>query len=215
MKRIIALLLIIGCLFCFAACVKDTGDQSEDFTKDIEAIRASLEASAPDIADITVTYDSDLGVLEGVYNVVYNLDGSATVTYSYELFNGFEDGAIADGVKSTHTGVATVYADGTLSEQIGGVASTQAIGFEINLDKSKLSDVSASAGILSAKVKAADTESVLGVAIGYDADIVITAGVDGVIDIVISYTTSTGPIEIHAAYTYIEEEPEEEGSEAA
>lgn len=210
MKRIIALLLVIGCILSFAACDNNQKDEAQDFTKHIENIKASLEASAPDIADITVTLDSEIGTLEGTYNVVYNEDGSATVTYSYERFNSFNDEAITDGIKSTYTGTVTVAADGTLSEELDGTASVEAVTFEINLDKDKLDSVSASAGILSAKVKAADTESVLGVAIGYDVDILITAGADGVVAIAISYNSASGPVEISASYTYIEEEPEEE-----
>ena len=203
MKKIIAFLLVMCCVLALAACGggKDPTDEvGVDNSQAISDIQSAFDASAPDVADITVVLKSSLGDLNGSYNIVYNEDGTATVTYSYEKFNSFEDGA--DEVKSTFSGTTTVAADGTVTDSLGGTASVEAITFDIQLDESKLSSVVAGAGALNAKVKAADTKAILGVEIGYDVDLVISSGKLGVTSVAISYNSASGPVEIIAVYTY-------------
>ena len=206
MNKIIAFLLVVCCVFMLAAC--DGGNKTPDDVVDnsqaISDLQTALDASAPAKADITVVLKSSLGDLNGSYDVVFNEDGTATVTYSYEKFNSFEDGASSE-IKSTYTGTTTVAADGTVTDSLGGVASVEAISFNIQLDESKLSSVTAGAGAISAKVKAADTKAILGVEIGYDVDLVISSGKLGVTSVAISYESASGPVEIVALYTYTAE----------
>ena len=210
MKKIIALLLVLGCIFVFASCDNNGGKDNTDkggvdISKAISDLQAALDASAPDAADITVVLESSLGNLNGSYNVVFNEDGTATVTYSYEKFNGFEESSSSNEIKSTYTSTTTVAADGTVTDSLGGVASVEAISFDIQLDESKLSSVVAGAGSISAKVKAADTKAILGVEIGYDVDLSISSGKLGVHSIAISYNSAAGPVEIVAVYSYTAE----------
>lgn len=220
MKKIIALALVLCCVFSLASCKdknKDDNKNKVDVSAYISEMQTALDSSAPDVADVTVKLSASLGELNGSYNVTYSEDGAALVVYSYERFNSFEDGAIADDIKSTYTGTALIGPDGSISDD-SGVVDTEVLGtirFNYNLDKSKLQSVTASSGVLSAKIAAADTEAILGVALDCDADIVITAGSLGVNTISISYNSAGGPVEIVAVYTYIvEEETEgEEGTE--
>lgn len=216
MKKILAIILVIGCVLSFAACnlFKKDNERTDD-ASDIPAIQAKIDASAPISAEISVVLKSSLGNLNGVYNVTYNEDGSAFVSYSYEQFNKFEEGSSTTELKSTVTGNTTVSADGKVADSIGGVASVEAVSFDIKLDENKLESVKIDAGALSAKIKAADTEAVLGVALAYDVDIIITTGSNGVTAIAISYTTTSGPVEINASYSYPVPEVEEEGEESA
>ena len=216
MKKILAIILVIGCVLSFAACnlFKKDNERTDD-ASDIPAIQAKIDASAPISAEINVVLKSSLGNLNGVYNVTYTEDGSAFVSYSYEQFNKFEEGSSTTELKSTVTGNTTVSADGKVADSIGGVASVEAVSFDIKLDENKLESVKIDAGALSAKIKAADTEAVLGVALAYDVDIIITTGSNGVTAIAISYTTTSGPVEINASYSYPVPEVEEEGEESA
>ena len=203
MKKIIALLLVMCCVLTLAAC--DGSDDNPDNggvdnSQAISDMQSVLDASAPDVADITVVLKSSLGDLNGSYNIVYNQDGTALVTYSYEKFNAFD--ADTTEFKSTYTGTTTVAADGTVTDSLGGTASVEAITFDIQLDESKLSSVVAGAGALNAKVKAVDTKAILGVEIGYDVDLVISSGKLGVTSVAISYNSASGPVEIVAVYTY-------------
>lgn len=211
MKKIIALILIVGCIFALASCKpSDKGDGNNDGNQGnnnvdktgVAAIQKSIDDSAPKSADISVEFESTLGTLNGKYDVTYNADGSATVDYSYELFNTFDENAVRDEIKSTHTGVATVTSSGEVSGDLGGVASVEAVTFDINLDSSKLTTGEVSASVLKAKVAAANTADVLGVSIGYDVDLTITTGAGRVTYIIINYTTNMGPVEITAIYHY-------------
>ena len=112
MKKIIALMLVVGCIFAFASCNLipgfGTGDSGGDTGKvdnseGIAAIQSAIDASAPDIAEISVVLDSSLGTLNGEYDVTYNEDGSAIVNYYYELFNSFGDDGVSDSFKSEYT----------------------------------------------------------------------------------------------------------------
>lgn len=214
MKKIIALALILCTVFALASCGIFGGEDEKEpeAVVDIAAIQAKIDISAPDAAEITVLLKASLGDLNGAYSVLYNEDGTATVAYSYELFNAFGEGDSSE-IKSVYTGTTTVGADGALTEQIGGVAAVEAVTFEINLDGSKLESETFSNNILSAKVKAADTEAILGVALEYDADLIITIGDEGVTSVSIAYSSESGPVEIVTTYEYFEEVEEEEDGE--
>ena len=219
MKKIIALILLVGCIFTLCSCnlFKKDEDKKED-DKDstdivipednapvidkeaVAAIQAKIDASAPATADVTVTLEAVLGNLSSEYNVTYNSDGTATVVYTYEKFNSFD--LDTDEYKSTYAGTVTISADGTLSEEVGGDASVEALTFDINLDPSKLNTATVASGVLAATVKAGNTQAVLGVNLGAEASLVVSTNANGVVSVAISYTSSAGPVEIIATYTY-------------
>jgi len=208
MKKIIALLLVIGCVFAFASCKPSNNNDGNDNsannvdTSGVASIQKCIDEAAPKSADISVEFESTFGTLNGKYDVTYNEDGSATVDYSYERFNTFDENAERNEVKSTYVGVATVSSTGEVTGDLNGVASVEAVSFDINLDSSKLVSATISASVLKAKVAAANTADILGVNIGYDVDVTITTGSGRVTYIVISYTTDMGPVEITSIYHY-------------
>lgn len=223
MKKILALILIVSCIFTLCSCglfkknddnndndngsnnTQTGGDNnSGDETPAIDvaaiaAIQAKIDASKPVTADITVTLEAALDDLLSEYNVTYNDDGTATVVYTYEKFNTFDEDS--DEYKSSYSGTVTVGADGTVSGDIG-TASVEALTFDINLDTSKLATAEVVAGVLTATVKAANTASILGINLGSDASIVVSTNASGVSFIAISYISAAGPVEIIATYTY-------------
>ena len=218
MKKIIALILLVSCILSLCSCkffkkednkntntdnsnVQTPGDKTPEFDVEaVAAVQAKIDASKPSAADITVTLNAGLGNLYSEYNVTYNEDGTATVVYTYEKFNSFDEDA--DEYKSTYSGTVTVSADGTVSDELGGTASVEALTFDINLDASKLETAQVVSGILTATVKAANTASVLGINLGVDASVVISTSAKGVVSVAISYTSAAGPVEIIATYTY-------------
>ena len=206
MKKILALILVIGCIFAFASCNLISsivpGGSSEPAKETVKDIQKAIDESAPRGASVTVTLKSDLGDLNGSYNVSYNDDGSATVNYSYERFNEFTLDSVKNDFKSTYTGTVTVSADGQLSEEIGGVASVEAVSFDIELDEKYFKSVTVSSSVLKGVVKAENTYEVLGVDIAYDVELVIFTGSGRVTSIVISYESESGPIEITSVYRY-------------
>lgn len=197
MKKILALILVVGCIFAFASCDLFSGTETPDDSYAIPDIQAKIDASAPKGADITVTFKTTLGDLNGSYDVTYNEDGTANVDYSYEQFNTITAGS--SELKSTYTGSVTVATDGSVS----GTLSTEAlnaVSFDLKLDESKLSNVAINAGVLSANVKAADTAAVLGVALDYDVQITVVTGTNGVTSMTVAYTANLGAVEIVTLY---------------
>ena len=209
MKKIIALILVIGCMLSLASCHilfpngQDEPDdtQKPDDSASIPEIQNKIDASAPIGADITVLYSTTLGDLNGSYNVVYNEDGTATVNYSYEKFNTLTAGNATTELKSVISGTVTVAADGSVSGDLGA-EGLNAVSFDLILDAGKLSSVAIDAGVLSADVKAADTAAVLGVALEYDVELVVATGTNGVTYMTVAYNTAHGPVEIVTSYKY-------------
>ena len=213
MKKIIALMLVLSCVFALGSCKRKNKDEAPDI--DAEAIatfQAKIDASMPETAIVTVTLKSALETLESEYNVTYNQDGTATVVYTYEKLNEISDNASGD-YKSVGEGTVTIAADGKIVGSLEGAEALQALTFDLNLDPSKLASGTVSVNILSATVKAENTADVLGVNVGVDANVIVSVGPLGVASVVVSYNTSAGPVEIVSTYTYYVAPEEEEGEE--
>ena len=214
MKKILAIALIIGCIFAFASCsgiVPDIGGNNnsnnnvdnEGNTQSVEAIQQAIDESAPKSSGIDVKYTTEIGTLEGSYDVTYNSDGSATVNYTYELFNKFDPSNPTQGNKTVYTDTVTVKANGELDKVINGVAAVEAVSFDIELDEDLLDSCIISASVLKATVKADNTLDVLGVEIGCDVNITISTGNGRVTSVVMDYTTDDDAhVEIVAVYNY-------------
>ena len=85
----------------------------------------------------------------------------------------------------------------------GGISTAEgltAVSFELKLAADKLNSVVINAGVLSATVKAENTEAVLGVALTYDVQLVVTTGSTGVTSMSVAYTTGVGDVEIVTVY---------------
>lgn len=197
MKKIIALILVVGCMLALVSCFPTNTPEEPDDSDAIPGIQAKIDASAPKGAEVTVTLKSTLGDLNSTYDVTYNDDGTASVAYTYEKFNTI--GANNSELKSTVSGTATVAADGTVSGDLG-TEGVNAVSFELKLDASKLNSVAINAGVLTANVKAADTAAVLGVALNYDVMLTVVTGTAGVTSMSVSYTTNVGEVEVVTLY---------------
>lgn len=202
MKKILALILVLGCIFAFASCNLFPGTDAETPKETVADIQKAIDESAPLGASVTVLLESTIGDLNGSYNIAYNNDGTATVNYSYERFNEFTLDSVKDEFKSTVSGVVTVSADGQLSEEIGGVASVEAVSFDIALKEEYFVTVDVSSSVLRGTIKSENTYDVLGVDILYDVDLVIFTGSGRVTSVVISYVSDAGPVEITSVYRY-------------
>ncbi len=170
MKKIIALLLILVCVFSLAACKDVEGEGLEAYKS------AVSNTSATSITIETKLQHNALGVtIEGKYDVVIKEDGSAKVDYTYDKYNLIGSAELTTPV----AGEATVAADGTVTGDISATVVAATVS-KLNLEASKLSDlILERGGILKATVKAADTKSVLGIELGADADLTINLTSDG------------------------------------
>lgn len=187
MKKLFALLLIIGCIF---ACVSCGDDAEGESGVNLDAFKNAVAASNPTGAVINIEVDTALGKLENRYVVTYNQDGTVTVGFTEQSFVAFDPANPLAETKKTETGTVTIQADGTYDGEISGTAAEIAAG--VALDVTKLTDASVTeAGVLTAKVAAANTQSALGVNLGYDVDVKLSI-FDGVVErLEMSYTNTS------------------------
>ena len=194
MKKIIALLIAITCVFAMVSC---GGGETDDVT----AFKDAVAATAPAAVEIETALETELGTLEGTFNVTYADDGSAVIEYSYEQFNELTDSSNVTEVKKTVTGTVNVDKDGKYSDGGALVGSVSAAGgFTINLDTSKMKDYEVNGNVLSATVEAANTQAVLGVAIAYDVTVTLTKGETSLVSLALTYVTDAGQATVTCEY---------------
>ncbi len=194
MKKFIAVLLALTLVFALASCRKD-----EAPSVDLEPFKTAIANTSLTSAKIEIIATNDYlpdHPLSAVYNVTYNDDGSATINYTYMVYN--EIGAETTEITTTIPGYATISADGVVSGNISATVSAAA-GVNFNLDGGKMA-ASEDHGILNATICAADTEAVLGGAIGADVVFTITIAGGTVTGATINYTLDGVDYEIICTY---------------
>ena len=206
MKKIWILLLAIINLVAIIAIMllglngcSGTGSSITDGSATIADYAAAISASNPKSATVSITYDNTaLGItLKGEYVITYNVDGTATVVYSYDKLNGIG----SEDMISTVTGTVEISASGALSGSLDSTVAAAATK-KINLDASKMSYVIAM-GTIDASIKAADTAAVLGTALGSDAKLLMRMTSEGVIgSYSVTYNTASGPASVVCIYGY-------------
>ena len=166
MKKLLCIVLIIGTLAAVCSCGKVKVD---DFIKAIE----NTDSSSVTVETVTNTA---LGTLTSRLEVNYKDDGSATINYSYEEFNSFEESS--DDVKKVTSGTVYRYADGTYSEDLGIDFSQVSSNVAINLEPlKKIAKVNEAGDVLIASVPAETTEAVFGTL--YTSDVYFEINIQG------------------------------------
>lgn len=189
MKKI--LILLVAILLCFTA-LTSCGDNNDGLKDYISA----QSATNPTGADISVSVETALGVLNGTLAVTYNEDGSSVISYSYEKFNAIGEG---EGDKSTVTGEITCDKDGKYSGAVSGSVGTAA-ALKLNLDESLMSDVRFDDGVCSSVIKAENTLSVLGVELSADAKLVLYKNDGKISSFTLVYRDGQGAVSIACEY---------------
>ncbi len=193
MKKIIALILALACVFALAACTPANDD--------LGAYTTAIANTAPSSVIINVTtYDTEFGVeLNAIYTVVYNDDGTASVEFEYEVMNPATAG---DGITTTKTGSASIAADGTVTGDGINVSVLAAATLSLNL-KAPIKSYIVARGILTANVEKANTAAVLGVELPSDASLELRmADTEGtkIGQATINYSDDRGTIRIVCQY---------------
>ena len=213
MKKIIALILALSCVFVIASCKKapastDGGETVQDPTVGIEEFKKLYSVSAP--TKVVIDQKTVLGAVtaKGSSTLATGAlsDGStATVyVYNYEIIQSVENGAgdvikpiMGDPIEGSREfveGKGERYDGGEWDEEGVNFAPT-AGSIAINLDASKLQNCTYSSNgdvkTLSFTVKAKDVRSVFGDEasdVSSEVSVVITANSAVVTGITISYT---------------------------
>ena len=205
MKKIIALLLALVCVFALVSCggtpeVPDVPDEPD--YSNLEPFKAAVTASAPKTAKIEVSMETTISdePMTGEFDISYGAE-NILVNYTYDQFNEINATNPTAPDKETVTGSATIDKNGNVTD--GSVSSTvtAAALAQYNLDGAKMT-YTVQVGVLTATVEAANTESVLGVKIDADVTLTLTVTDGKVTSVTINYTTSEGPATIATTYTY-------------
>lgn len=191
------ILLALTCAFGMVAC-NGGGTPPDNDTLDVSAFTTAIAATNPATVEIDTKLETEIGDLVGEFVFTYASDGSATIEYSYEKFN--ELGAGVTEAKSVVEGEVALNADGSYSGS-GLSGNATAVGaFTLTLDVAKLKDAEINGNVLTATVEAANNKAVLGVETGYDVEMILTKSASGIVSLVLTYTTTSGPATITCSY---------------
>ncbi len=203
MKKIVALLLALVCAFALVSCggPENPPDEGTDYTN-LNPFKTAITASAPATAVITVELENTISdePLTGTFSVTYGAE-STQVEYEYEQFVEINANAPTESDRETVTGTATIDKNGNVTGGDINATVTAATLLNYNLDGTKMT-YTVEAGVLSATIAAANTESVLGVNIGADVTFTLTVANGKIVSVTLNYQASTGAAEITTTYTY-------------
>ncbi len=181
MKKILALILALCCVFAVVSCGGDDNDNDNSAAK-IDAFKTAIAATNPEGLVITVTTTTALGDAEAVYNVAYAEDGSAIINYSIEKFVEIDPANPTADPMTTETGTVTLNADGTFTGSgLSGTVAELAKGTELDVAAITGATVNDAGDVLTATVAAANTEAVFGVAVAKDVKVEIAIA-NGVVE---------------------------------
>lgn len=205
MKKLIAILLAVTCALALVSCSPTNTKPNGDGTAkgDLSLFTNALKTVSPKTSTVRTTLTSDLGTLNGTFEISYAGDDRATVTYEVEQFNEIDD-TTADTdfePKSTKKGTIT-YEDGKYTTS-DGVTREFALATELklNLDAEKMTySIEDGNTTLKATVESKNTKDILGTQI--DAEVVLTVKRNSttITSVTISYTTKAGTATIVCDY---------------
>lgn len=198
MKKLIALMLVLVTALAITSCslfVKDKG--TTDGSATIDDYNNAIKATNPAKFTIRTEYQSTApeATLTGEYVVTYNVDGTATIEYSYERLAPIGSESFIE----VKTGVAEVNPNGTVKGDIDKMVAAS-VAKQLQLNGKKM-EYTISMGVLNAVIKAEDTKEILGVSLGADASIDMRITGEGKIgSYSINYATPTGMAYIICIY---------------
>ncbi len=190
LKILLCTLLVVG--VCIGVCSCGDGEAV------LDAFKTAITETAPKTVEGEITVYTDFGPLEATYTTVIADDGSLKIDYTYEKFNLSTEGGEND-TKSEVKGTVTRDASGTYSATDSSLAAKITVdsnSVSLNLDEEKMT-YTVQGNVLSAKVLAADTESVLGVAYDVDVNLVVAMNSSGaIVSYTLDYTPETGRVTV-------------------
>ncbi len=193
MKKLLSTVLILACLCMLFACNAAEADPIDKFS-------AKVDSADLTKATFTTEYTTELGTLQGSYEVAYNEDETATVSYSYEKWNALDN----PEPKSTVTGTVTRNADGTF-EPDSDIQGVPGESFKLKVSALKGdSSVKIDGDVLTAKITASNVKAVLGIEslpTGMtSADLEITVSGSSVKSVKLTFTDGTNTAVITCSY---------------
>ncbi len=203
MKKIIALMLALVCVFALASCggTPDEIPDAPDYSN-LEPFKTAVTASAPKTAVVEVSMETTISdePMEGTFNISYGAE-NILVEYTYDQFREIDASNPTGEDKVAVTGTATIDKDGNVTDGAVSSTVTAAALAQYNLDGAKMT-YTVQIGVLSATIQAANTESVLGVKIDADVTFTLTVANGKIASVTLNYNTPEGPAIISTTYSY-------------
>ncbi len=181
MKKIFSVILVLTCIFALFSCElpfgggkNNGGNGGGDTPVGVAAFNDAIANTNAANVIVESVVNSELGELNSRYDIVYNEDGSATITYEYEKFNLITGEDSGNELKSKFNGVVTRNADGSYTGDMGEVdLSGVTAGFKVDLSSLEVT-INEAGDVLTATVPAANTQAVLGSAFSEDIALEVT-----------------------------------------
>ena len=196
MKKFLALLLVCVMAFAIVSCENGGSEPETLFGK----FEKAIDQTPASKITVNTKMTTELGiVLHSTVETTFNPNGSANVHFYIERFNS---DFTSPEVIITKIGTVTLNADGTYSDggEFADTLGTNISSVKLNLDEAKLDSYSIEGDVLSASVSAENTASVLGTAIDYDVDLMITVGSGRIVSVVVNYEAELGSVEAIISY---------------
>ena len=189
---VVSLLLVVLCL---VGC----SDYSEQITKIDRLLNASYTK-----VHLSVSVSQNLDELESWFEVVYNDDGSSTVTFKIKRFSTFDGDQLPEDYIETFQGSATVK-DGTVTNVTGDVpqdVQLQNVLGSMQFSPNYLSDIEVNGNVLKANVS--KPQAFMGQTDFHckDNTMIVTVSYDNVLNYVRIQYTSTNGAQVVMMYTY-------------
>ena len=189
MKKIIAIVLSVVCVFALFACGSESAYQ-KDAKEFIDAFKNTTVSSL----NVTVTVDGSAGKLTSTYSTVYNEEGFGTMTYHIETIAGLDSAEDID-VKE---GVVTVDPQGKV---VNGEEIIAPAGTKFDIGSSLIEKYQITGNTLTVTVDKEDSAAVIGVAAMSDVVIVVSkTSANTIASVSLSYTGSDGQVAIACVY---------------
>ena len=182
MKKILTLILVLTCAFAMFSCGDDV--TAPVYTQEAAEFITAFGATEVTTLKVTVAAETAEGTLTSTYTTVYNADKTTTITYSIETIPGIESTEDMVVLTGTVSGDASGnYTDG------GEIASKLgATGVKFNYTSDKITNFEVDGNVLAIVVPAADTQAVIGYAVGSDALVTVTKAEGKITSLTLSYT---------------------------
>ena len=181
MKKILALILVLACSFALFACGEEAAPA---YTEEAAEFITAFGATDITTLKVTVATETAEGTLTATYTTVYNADKTSTITYSIETIPGLDSTEDLEVL----TGTVTCDASGNYSDGGAIAGKLGATGVKFDYDSDKITNFEVDGNNLAITVAAADTEAVLGSAIGSDALVTVTKADGKITSVALSYT---------------------------
>lgn len=181
MKKILTLILVLTCAFALFACGEDPAPV---YTEEAADFITAFGATTVSSLKVTVTAETAEGTLTSTYTTAYNADKTGTMTYSIETIPGLDSTENLEVL----TGTITCDASGKWSDDGAISGKLGATGVNFDIDSSVIKTFTVDGNVLAITVPAADTQAVIGYAVGSDALISVIKADGQISSITLTYT---------------------------